>query len=55
MESLEIKANAKINLALAVKHKRDDGYHEIELIYQEPRSGYSIRKEIANRSRTWRW
>jgi 4-diphosphocytidyl-2-C-methyl-D-erythritol kinase len=35
MESLEIKANAKINLALAVKHKRDDGYHEIELIYQE--------------------
>jgi 4-diphosphocytidyl-2-C-methyl-D-erythritol kinase len=35
MDSLEIKANAKINLALAVKHKRDDGYHEVELIYQE--------------------
>ena len=35
MESLEIKANAKINLALSVKHKRDDGYHEVELIFQE--------------------
>ena len=35
MESLEIKANAKINLALAVKHKRNDGYHEVEVIYQE--------------------
>jgi 4-diphosphocytidyl-2-C-methyl-D-erythritol kinase len=35
MDSLEIKANAKINLALAVKHKREDGYHEIELIFQE--------------------
>ncbi len=35
MNSIEIKANAKINLALAVKHKRDDGYHELELIFQE--------------------
>jgi len=35
MESLELKANAKINLALAVKSKRDDGYHEVELIFQE--------------------
>jgi 4-diphosphocytidyl-2-C-methyl-D-erythritol kinase len=35
MESLKIRANAKINLALAVKYKREDGYHEIELIYQE--------------------
>jgi len=35
MESIEKKANAKINLALAVKFKRDDGYHEIELIFQE--------------------
>jgi len=35
MDSLELKANAKINLALAVKHKRDDGYHEVELIFQE--------------------
>jgi 4-diphosphocytidyl-2-C-methyl-D-erythritol kinase len=35
MSSIEIKANAKINLALAVKHKREDGFHEIELIYQE--------------------
>jgi 4-diphosphocytidyl-2-C-methyl-D-erythritol kinase len=35
MDSIEVKANAKINLALAVKYKRDDGYHEIELIFQE--------------------
>jgi len=35
MEKLQIKANAKINLALAVKFKREDGYHELELIYQE--------------------
>jgi 4-diphosphocytidyl-2-C-methyl-D-erythritol kinase len=35
MNSIEIKANAKINLALVVKYKREDGYHEIELIYQE--------------------
>jgi 4-diphosphocytidyl-2-C-methyl-D-erythritol kinase len=35
MKSLELKANAKINLALAVKYKRDDGYHEVELIFQE--------------------
>ena len=30
-----VQANAKINLALAVKHKRPDGYHEIESIFQE--------------------
>ena len=35
MKSLEINANAKINLALAVKYKRDDGYHELDLIFQE--------------------
>lgn len=35
MDSIELKANAKINLALAIKCKRDDGYHEIELIFQE--------------------
>ncbi len=35
MDSIEVKANAKINLALAVKYKREDGYHEIESIYQE--------------------
>jgi 4-diphosphocytidyl-2-C-methyl-D-erythritol kinase len=35
MNSIVVKANAKINLALAVKYKREDEYHEIELIYQE--------------------
>jgi 4-diphosphocytidyl-2-C-methyl-D-erythritol kinase len=30
-----IKSNAKINLALAVKYKRQDGFHEIESIFQE--------------------
>jgi len=32
---IKIKANAKINLALAVRHKRGDGYHELDLIFQE--------------------
>jgi 4-diphosphocytidyl-2-C-methyl-D-erythritol kinase len=35
MKRIVIQANAKINLALAVKHKRADGYHEIESIFQE--------------------
>ena len=35
MESVELNSNAKINLALAVKKKRKDGYHEVELIFQE--------------------
>jgi len=35
MQSLEVKANAKINLALAIKNKRSDGYHNLDLIYQE--------------------
>jgi 4-diphosphocytidyl-2-C-methyl-D-erythritol kinase len=35
MNVLQIKANSKINLALAVKFKREDDYHELELIYQE--------------------
>jgi 4-diphosphocytidyl-2-C-methyl-D-erythritol kinase len=32
---MKIKSNAKINLALAVKYKRPDGFHEIESIFQE--------------------
>ncbi|TFH01844.1 MAG: 4-(cytidine 5'-diphospho)-2-C-methyl-D-erythritol kinase [Calditrichales bacterium] len=35
MDRMKIKANAKINLALAVKYKREDNYHEIESIFQE--------------------
>jgi len=35
MKSLNFKANAKINLALALKFKRTDGYHEIESVIQE--------------------
>jgi 4-diphosphocytidyl-2-C-methyl-D-erythritol kinase len=35
MKSVSIRANAKINLALAVKFRRADGYHEIESIFQE--------------------
>jgi 4-diphosphocytidyl-2-C-methyl-D-erythritol kinase len=31
---LEIEANAKINLFLDIKRRREDGYHEIETIYQ---------------------
>jgi 4-diphosphocytidyl-2-C-methyl-D-erythritol kinase len=32
---MKINSNAKINLALAVKYKRPDGFHEIESIFQE--------------------
>jgi 4-diphosphocytidyl-2-C-methyl-D-erythritol kinase len=35
LKSVSLRANAKINLALAIKYKRDDGYHEIESIFQE--------------------
>ncbi len=35
MNKIKIKSNAKINLTLAVKYKRPDGFHEIESIFQE--------------------
>jgi 4-diphosphocytidyl-2-C-methyl-D-erythritol kinase len=35
MHTLTVKANAKINLALNVKYRREDGYHEIETVLQE--------------------
>lgn len=34
-EKLVLKANAKINLSLDVLRRRSDGYHEVELIYNE--------------------
>lgn len=34
MDSITIKASAKINLSLDVTGKRDDGYHNIESIFQ---------------------
>lgn len=33
-QSINVKACAKINLALDVLHKRDDGYHEVAMIMQ---------------------
>lgn len=35
MDSIEIKAPAKINLSLDVLKKRPDGYHEVRMIMQE--------------------
>ncbi len=35
MNEITAYANAKINLGLRVKFKRDDGFHEIESIFQE--------------------
>ncbi len=32
MHSISVKAPAKINLSLDVKYKREDGYHEVEMI-----------------------
>ena len=34
MKSIELKARAKINLTLDVLGKRDDGYHEVEMVMQ---------------------
>lgn len=34
MDSISIKANAKINLSLDVIRKREDGYHEVRMIMQ---------------------
>lgn len=35
MSEILVRANAKINLALTVRYKRGDGYHEIDTIFQE--------------------
>ena len=34
MQSLKIKANAKVNLTLSVLGKREDGYHELDTVMQ---------------------
>lgn len=34
MQSLKIRANAKINLSLSVLGKREDGYHELDTVMQ---------------------
>lgn len=34
-ETIQVTANAKINLALKIKSRREDGYHDIESIFQE--------------------
>jgi len=48
MHKLHLKANAKINLALAVKFRRSDGFHEIESLFQEIEYGDDIIIEKAN-------
>lgn len=35
MESLQIRAYAKINLALDVIRRREDGYHEVDMVMQQ--------------------
>jgi 4-diphosphocytidyl-2-C-methyl-D-erythritol kinase len=42
MDRLELTANAKINLHLAVKYKRPDGFHQLESIFQEVAFGDRI-------------
>ena len=32
MKTVELKAHAKLNLYLNIKHKRDDGFHELETV-----------------------
>ena len=33
--SISVQSNAKINLALYINHKRNDGYHDISTLMQE--------------------
>ena len=40
---MKIKANAKINLALDVTGKRDDGYHSVSMLMQEVSSDGCLR------------
>jgi 4-diphosphocytidyl-2-C-methyl-D-erythritol kinase len=44
-EVIEIRAPAKVNLSLAVKRRRDDGYHEIEswVVKTPPADGVTLR------------
>ncbi len=35
MNSIELKANAKVNIGLQVKDQREDGYHNIHTVFQE--------------------
>jgi 4-diphosphocytidyl-2-C-methyl-D-erythritol kinase len=50
MEYLTIYANAKINLTLDALYKRDDGYHEMEMVMQtvELKDVITIRKLFTN-------
>ena len=48
MNKITVKANAKINLALYVKDKRKDGFHEIESIFQEVDFGDQLSIEKAD-------
>lgn len=48
MRSMHITAHAKINLALAIKFKRADGFHEIESIIQEIEFGDDLFLEQAD-------
>ena len=34
MESIRLKARAKINLGLDVLRKREDGYHDVRMVMQ---------------------
>ncbi len=40
METVEIKAPAKINIGLNIVSKRDDGYHNLETIFYQIRDLY---------------
>ncbi len=42
MNTMEIRANVKINLGLRVKFRRKEGFCEIESIFQELNFGHEI-------------
>ena len=48
MQSLKIKANAKINLSLSVLGKREDGYHELDTVMQSIGLGDTVYIEKSN-------
>ena len=35
MDSIDLKAHAKVNIGLQIRNQREDGYHNIHTVFQE--------------------
>ena len=52
-EAMNLRAHAKINLSLAVRGVRPDGYHELRTVFQSLALHDTLR--FADATRGWRW